>query len=582
MWVKRDAAVAFGTALITVVLLTTFTGRSRVSKGGGMEDLGCAEATTEIIMSNLELQKEAATAIAKLKAQHAVMVSSVTGSTGEVLPASPAATTPAAIIASPQTAASPSVTPPPSSPPTPPLTSPPNQAEDAEQQKILSDAQRERLKVTWPVCHGNTNALLCGGPHGGPGQCLGPEIVDTTMYHKHVPSEFRVKYVHNNGEKLDYKRAEDVCKAENMAVCSQDQLGGAWILGYENGCRGWVNDEFAKGIYQSGALHNFQDLTPANGGKRMTSQPAGEFLTPVTSLEVGLNSKFEGVQEAMGSYCCPTKKFDERSPRICEPQKGELSGSVLFGWYMRYFDLMQKHEGYPVLLGGSMIGALRNFSIVPECAESKHQSGIMFDEPDIDVVLPKDVFPAFDEKAFNTAWFADPLKKLLEVKKNPGDPAQGKDLPYRTHFIIQKHAGFIYPRITSKWSSLGRSVSCFIEEWLYKAYPARGGWCENNGGDGGTGSLCDKHFDPETLRLEDVSYDLLPGKAYLFKGAEAMLDVAFHKDEWRTKLDKKKYGAGQGKPRSWNAFSMNKEESAAFCKQVFPDVKEPLCKTCLK
>ena len=49
-------------------------------------------------------------------------------------------------------------------------------------------------------------------------------------------------------------------------MCTQDQLGAAWFLGYENGCRGWGRDEFGKGIEQFAqeAFHEVADRPNPN------------------------------------------------------------------------------------------------------------------------------------------------------------------------------------------------------------------------------------------------------------------------------------------------------------------------------
>jgi hypothetical protein len=131
---------------------------------------------------------------------------------------------------------------------------------------------------TWPRCQGNPEH--CAGPLGGAKGCVGPELLEREMYGKLVPQALRVQYVHL-GDPQDlapyqgaFRDAEATCTGLGKAVCSQDQLGGAWMLGYENGCRGWVRDRFAGGVTNPEAMNADRGRINA----RITVSPVGSVL----------------------------------------------------------------------------------------------------------------------------------------------------------------------------------------------------------------------------------------------------------------------------------------------------------------
>lgn len=89
--------------------------------------------------------------------------------------------------------------------------------------------QRSRLSVLWPHCQSHGGNDTCDGATSSAPGCLGPEVVDGTMYPRLVPnSDSRVRYVHHGPLPLPFPVAERLCHERGRVVCTQDQVGAAW------------------------------------------------------------------------------------------------------------------------------------------------------------------------------------------------------------------------------------------------------------------------------------------------------------------------------------------------------------------
>ena len=220
----------------------------------------------------------------------------------------------------------------------------------------------DRAKKVWPACTNETD--MCGGMLGGPATCKGPAYVDTEFYGRLVPENDHVQYVHgHSGAKFDYEIGEKMCKARAMSVCTQDQLGAAWYLGYENGCRGFVSDRWAVGMPDA-ALQEHHNRR----GHRISVAPSGIVLSKANAnaLRVGMNGKFEEDEAVVGIYCCSLTDLNKGRTRPCDQQMAQAPPQLLTAFYIRWFEHLRKNNGYTVLLGGTLIGALRNHSLIPE------------------------------------------------------------------------------------------------------------------------------------------------------------------------------------------------------------------------
>jgi len=146
-----------------------------------------------------------------------------------------------------------------------------------------------------------------------------------------------------------------------MSVCTQDQLGAAWYLGYENGCRGFVSDKWAVGLPAT-ALHELKDRR----GHRISAAPSGIMLSKAGALRIGMNGRFEEDEAVVGTYCRSLTDLNEGQTRPCDQQMGQASPQLHTAVYIRWFEHLRKNNGYTVLLGGTLIAALRNQSLIPE------------------------------------------------------------------------------------------------------------------------------------------------------------------------------------------------------------------------
>ena len=127
--------------------------------------------------------------------------------------------------------------------------------------------------------------------------------------------------------------------------------------------------------------------------------------------------------------------------------------------------------------------------------------------------------------------------------------------------------GFLYPRILLP--SKEARLSFYIEEWDYRYDTVTDSWKEH-GDPHGPGGFCGNAFSEiNSGNLVDVSFGAVPAKANILTGSTALLDMVF--GNWRTKVDKQKYSAGQGKSGSWSSFNLNREEAATLCRQLWPN-----------
>jgi len=247
---------------------------------------------------------------------------------------------------------------------------------------------------------------------------------------------------------------------------------------------------------------------------------------------------------------------------------------------MRYFELMKKNNGYPILIAGTLIGAMRNGSLFPECTERKHPVlDLFFDEPDIDIIYPdRSLFPMFDSEGFEKDFKQDPFQSLLNVSMIKA----GYQNRYRTQWFMEIAGGYLYPRIRDDGGKGDieneiesevefSSPLAFIEEWKYGKYGS--GWAASEpqrARDGIAGKFCDKFFETSNLQVVDISFDVLAAKGYVFKGADYILQMAF--GEWRKKIDKSAYDLGETKGRSWEHFHMTCWEGVWLCERIFPEM----------
>ena len=158
--------------------------------------------------------------------------------------------------------------------------------------------------------------------------------------------------------------------------------------------------------------------------------PLGESLA---TLGWGMNAKFAKEAAAVGVYCCATRPLHTKI-RTCDPQKAETAGEVALAHYMRYQALVTPFGASPVLIGGTLLGALRNASLLPECVEAKHKSGLLNEEPDVDIItpaepsdpsstVPKPIFDWFQYDAHKAAFAKDYIFStcLLYTSPSPRD-----------------------------------------------------------------------------------------------------------------------------------------------------------------
>ena len=401
--------------------------------------------------------------------------------------------------------------------------------------------------------------------YGAVTKCQPQGTFDKNWYGRLVEEKNRIAYVQfedsrNGLPAPSFQKAQFLCSrqrdgndASGRAVCSQDQLGAAFFLGYENPCRGYVSDVFADGHPVPSSLGS-----NARIGEHITALPyisGGGGHTSNQSRKIGLNAMFEKDAPVNGVFCCSKTQLN-RGARRCNPQHGEMSSETMTALYVRYTELVRQSGGRPVLLGGSLIGALRNHSVFCECAEARHESGAMHDSPDIDVLDPKNV-PGFDIAKYAVELKADPLFSKLGIL--PSMPELGIK-------IYCDDVGFMYPRILLPDKEA--RLSFYIEEWDYQYDSVTDSWREHGDSDG-PGGFCENAFSKSNSgNMVDVSFGAIPAKANILTGSTALLDMVF--GNWRTKVDKKKYSAGQGKNSSWSSFNLNKKRSAMLCKQLWP------------
>ena len=150
--------------------------------------------------------------------------------------------------------------------------------------------------------------------------CFGiaPYMTASRLYHRRVPmSSRRVLYLHHtafpnpSGHDLQYADATEKCRSAQRTVCTLDQLGGAWVLGYENGCRGWV-------------------APPRHGSPNAarTACAVGDVLSR-RGFPFGL---WDGDGLPPGVYCCVGDAVSADNP-LCEPQRGGSGRSISKGGY---------------------------------------------------------------------------------------------------------------------------------------------------------------------------------------------------------------------------------------------------------
>jgi len=198
----------------------------------------------------------------------------------------------------------------------------------AEEKVLISD----RVKKVWPTCKDEDGT--CDGPLGGAPTCAGPAYVDTAFYGRLVPEKDHVQYVHGKlGVKFDYEAGEKMCQAGSMDVCTQDQLGAAWYLGYENGCRGYTSDKWALGMPDA-ALMDLHDRR----GQRISNAPSGIVLAKAGALRAGMNGRFEDDEPVVGTYCCSRTNLNKGATRPCDQQLAQAAPQLQTAVYMRWFE----------------------------------------------------------------------------------------------------------------------------------------------------------------------------------------------------------------------------------------------------
>jgi len=298
-----------------------------------------------------------------------------------------------------------------------------------------------------------------------------------------------------------------------------------------------------------------------------------------------MQSEFAKDAKPVGVYCC-TKEPMHTKMRTCDPQNAEAAAEVLTAPFVLHQHYLLQHGGYPILLAGTLIGGVRNGTLLPECAETKHKTGLLFEEPDIDVVDSSNVFPGYDGPGMKASLAADFIYKNTVAKKAAGE------IKSITHVILDKHCGFKYPRVTSKHGPLyQRSIALFIEEWGYykgsgvgvqgehkfTSGPKTGEeyWLDSSSGLGGP--LCLDFFEPRNLVKADLSYGNVQADAYLPPGAEEILTQAY--GEWKIKTNKKRYATDTGKQRDWNSFHMDDTGAAAFCDEIIGKLPKKIAAT---
>jgi len=425
------------------------------------------------------------------------------------------------------------------------------------------DLFNSRAKRVWPLCSDGAG-LDCSGPLGGPASCKGAAYIDTMFYGRLVPEKDHVQYVHGDvGVKFDYEAGEKMCQAQSMDVCSQDQLGAAWLLGYENGCRGYTSDKWALGMPDA-ALMDLHDRR----GQRISNAPSGIVLAKAGALRVGMNGRFEDDEQVVGTYCCSRTNLNKGGTRPCDQQLAQAAPQLQTANYIRWFEHLRNNGGYTALIAGTLIGALRNHSLIPECAESKHTSGILFQEPDVDLIMPGSQWVGGD--IFNKTGFfhdlaADPLQIALQNAPTTSgniytnDAYEGRwegfiENPMSfssSRLQLCRHAGVLFPMTTASGTSDDwKGLAVFLEQWDYAIkdeQEGRGVWLDVSDG---TGGICEEAFNVKTLEKVDVSIGAFPAHAYIMKGSERFLDTIY--GTWRSKLDKQAYSPGEGKERSWS------------------------------
>jgi len=89
-------------------------------------------------------------------------------------------------------------------------------------------------------------------------------------------------------------------------------------------------------------------------------------LSKAGALRIGMNGRFEEDEAVVGTYCCSLTDLNEGQTRPCDQQMGQASPQLHTAVYIRWFEHLRKNNGYTVLLGGTLIAALRNQSLIPE------------------------------------------------------------------------------------------------------------------------------------------------------------------------------------------------------------------------
>ena len=136
-----------------------------------------------------------------------------------------------------------------------------------------------------------------------------------------------------------------------------------------------------------------------------------------------------------------------------------------------------------------------------------------------------------------------------------------------TYWILDKHCGYLFPRVNSPWGPLyTRSATIYVEEWSY--IPDHQGFLIQDAEGGSLGGpLCPHFFEPKNLVEKDISYGAIKAYAHVFKGAGAILRQAY--GAWEKKVDKNAYGKGGKKSTDWNNFSLNDVAAKRLCECVF-------------
>ena len=81
---------------------------------------------------------------------------------------------------------------------------------------------------------------------------------------------------------------------------------------------------------------------------------------------MGLIVQLEEDEAVVGIYCCSLTDLNKGRTRPCDQQMAQAPPQLLTAFYIRWFEHLRKNNGYTVLLGGTLIGALRNHSLIPE------------------------------------------------------------------------------------------------------------------------------------------------------------------------------------------------------------------------